>query len=671
MGQTYYEIYRDDTMALARSVIIKNSHVAVAINSETIDFTQANLRIHRATAREYTPGSVYYNNLVSRYPTQADLINGIISPVDMTKAINSQDGAILYYDSQYVEDNEDTFYSELQDWVNVFFLRWFNEQYLLIDDLELPRFIGQLYSYLPMAIMLIRMRNCRTNRAHSFHIREYLGSHSRLDRYIPYLSKQQQLWLYRNIEFLKHNAGKEFVWERLVKNLLTNRGIPLIGYTLEQNVEKMPDVLYPDVELVKHDINSNIVQPGYTKVAVDTLLTRERDLARFNVAVQYDTENEIIEQVKSDQYASLPTKVLDSEVIDRGASNIRSLEQVLFNEWIYLVATNRYRAYINVISPSTGEYINLTVRDALVVCLYAYGKTRGYELNDVPELIAYEVLRNPLPTHEELESIIDPKYVPEGMIQAIMDRVTPLTEYISTESFYNDCYNLHQEYLKLWELYSFQEHYMTRGYCEQLVKRHFMHIRVKLVSEPTSFAQYFKDLGIEVMGLGDADLDLLLTELIKTATGANLVTVITLGEIQAQLLRLMGDLSSYPLQYLRNISSTDYRQIGVPAIRAGDYSVSTQSLDHVNEPLANVFRYAGAVTGEVDLYDTAITPEVEYTARTEGQLAIDPLVDVRELYEALGHYRLNASDVGLRGIRFVANETPDGNNTLMEYDPLH
>jgi len=710
--QAYYEIYRDEVLALTRSLVIKNNYVAEAINAslkainyqvfdedpttwkyylnlngqyhksdtlmtvrsmdtrEIIDFTKENLRLHRATAREYKPGSVYYNNLVSRYPTQADLINGIISPVPLQTAIDAQDGDILYFDAQYVESNEDTFKEDLEDWVKSFNIRWFNEQFLLLDDLYLPTFIGLLYLNIPNAIEIIRLRNCKTNKVHSFHIRQYLASHNRLDAYIPYLNKEQQLYLYRNIEFIKRNVGKQYIWERLVNRLLTKRGIPLMGYTLEQNLEKMPEELYPEVELVKHDINSSIVQPGYDKITVDQLLTREYTLARDNPSVQYDTEQTLVDKVKSDQFSTLPTKVLDSEVVDRGNSNIKTLEQVLFNQWIHLAATNRYRAYINVVNPATGDYLSLTVKDALILSLYAYGKTRGLETDRIPTLVAYEVLRSPLPSFNELASIVDPKYVPDGMIQAIMDRITPMTEYISTEKFYTDASVLHQEYLKLWELYSFQEHYMTRVYCEQLVKRHFMNIQVKLVDEPLSFEQYFDELGINVVGLSDSEMDSLLVEVVNTATGANLVTVITLGEIQAQLLQLMGTLSSYPLQYLRNLSSTDYRQMGVPAIRAGDIHVQTQSMDRANIVSFDAINYKGKGFETLTVNADKTTPQTALSMATASHLAIDPTVALKEQYNAFAHYRLNALDVGIRGISFTTQQDPTTDGMLMQYDPL-
>lgn len=110
MSNVYFDVYRDDTIKLVRSVIIKFNQTAEQINYqlernfpitvdqdnpaswkyymhlageyhstdemmyvrssdtlEVIEFTKANLAIHRATARSYVPGSTLYKSLARQY----------------------------------------------------------------------------------------------------------------------------------------------------------------------------------------------------------------------------------------------------------------------------------------------------------------------------------------------------------------------------------------------------------------------------------------------------------------------------------------------------------------------------------------------------------------------------------------------------------------------------
>jgi len=711
MSQFNYITFRNDIFRLVRSIVIKSSHVADVINAdlisrnipvnfedpktwkyylnlsgayhssdqmmrvrsmdtrEMIDFTAANLRYHRATALEYKYGTVVYTNLVNKYPTQADLINGIIAPVPIQTAINSNNGDILYYDTSLVEGPEDNLIRELQRWVHAYQLRWFNEGYLLTDDLYLQHYIGQLYLAMFKAIENIRWRNCMTRRAHSFHIREHLASHGRLDQYMPYLIKPQQLWLYRNIWFIKQNPGRQEILDRLVDKLLTPRGIPLIQYTLNQNTEEMPEELYSKVEMIKHDINLRSIAPGNEKTTVANILDREIPLARDNAKVMFDAEQEIHEKVKMSGFSSMPTKVFDSEVIDRSNSSIRNLFNVLLNHWVYLASRSRYRAYVSIPHPRSGEYLSMTVKDALIVAIYAVGRIYGYDFKQIPVLHAYDVLRSPLPTFDELQAIVPKGGLREGMIEAVMDRITPMTEYISTERFYLDCAQLHKEYLKLWELYSFQEHHRSRAYAEQVVRRHFMHVRCPLIQEQLSFEQYFKDSQFDLADLDVLELEQLLTDTINIATGSNLVKIVTLGEVQRELLRLIAGLSSYPLQFLSNVAFTDFTVLGLLDTRFGDHWAEITDTKRFAIDDFTV-RHVHVETGvKFSLPADVIDPEIKYGLESKVAYHYNPMVDMRERFDMAGHYRIDTSGVSIRGFSLVFDNTPIENGQMDQYKP--
>lgn len=712
MSNVYFNIYRDDTIKLVRSVIIKFNETATQINTrleqnysitvdqnapatwkyymhlagdyhstdtmmyvrsadtlEQIEFTKANLAIHRATARAYVPGSVLYKSLALQYPTQVDLITGILYPIDIQTAIDAPDGKILYHDSTYVESQEDTFIFDLQDWVDAFYLKWYNQQFNLIDELFHAAFLGNLYDRMVTFILALRLSKAKTNQAHSYHIREYLASHEHLDDFIPYLDTFQMLWLYRNINYLQRHAGSKDTFKRMVKNILTRRGIPIIEYTLEQNSKNLLTDFAASAEMVKHDINSNIVPEDAANVPTEAILTREVILARDNALVQADTERDIQRDMGFSADSVLPTRVYDSEVIDRSVSNVRSLESVLLNEWLDLASSDRYRAYVQIPNPKTGVMMTMSVKDAFLVTMYCWCKTRDLLPDTIPRFIAYDVLQPKSPTFMQLREMSPIRIIPDKIITAIQDLTPPMEQYISTEQFYLDCVKAHSNYLKQWELYSFQEHMVGRGYCEQIVRMHYMNRMCTLVDGEIKWDDYFKSAGIDILDMSNSDMEQLCLDAINIATGANLVKIITLGEVQRELLRLMGKLSSYIAQYLRNVEFTKFHVLGMVMPRIGD--ISAFSGDTLIVPVTNIgVRKVGVLASDVYLIsDATVGPNITWTYAQYGEYWINPFVNVVETSFKASGYPMPVCNIGIGNVTITVTNDPDPDGDLGIYEP--
>src|SRR5699024_2900593 len=177
-------------------------------------------------------GSYYYNELVARYPDFEPLIMGILYPVKLELAVGAKNGEILYcggYVKDYVNENNDTgyiettkvtangiiepqeinFIVELQNWVDKYLSRWTNGAYSITDDLYVAAAISILYLQLAAVMMNIRLKNCRTSYAHSFHVKSYLESHGRLGHVFDNLPLESTMWLYKNLDYYETNLGKE------------------------------------------------------------------------------------------------------------------------------------------------------------------------------------------------------------------------------------------------------------------------------------------------------------------------------------------------------------------------------------------------------------------------------------------------------------------------------
>jgi hypothetical protein len=272
-SQNYYQLYMNDVLTLAQTIVIKSVATANALNTyvqeqmggtvdstdpttwkyylnlggqyhptdtmmtvtsmdtlETIDFTIANLAVNTATARGYQYGTRSYLELVSNYPDQEMLILGILYPVDIDAAIAGYDGQILGYPPNLIEVNEYSFVAKLQEYITGYIGRWYNAQYTSSDELYSAAFLGMMYLMLVPAILSIRNNACGTHEAHSFHVLEYLSSNGDLGQYYQYLTTEQALWLYRNIKYIQRHPGAQSTFNALVQNLLTNVGLPLARY---------------------------------------------------------------------------------------------------------------------------------------------------------------------------------------------------------------------------------------------------------------------------------------------------------------------------------------------------------------------------------------------------------------------------------------------------------
>ena len=289
----YTNTYYNDTINLAKSIIVKNSIEALLYNDyivsnypkhtidkvdkttwryyrhlmgltheldhpitlvsldngSTIPLTIDAIRIHRRTRSELLKFDKLYKSIVDKYPEQELYIKSVIVDnryTDINEVIDLEDFSIVAYNYSLIEINEEDIVEELQDSINNYKVTRLIPYYNNSDDLFLVAQYSIFYTYLFTKLLSIRLANAKTLRAHSYHIYNYLSSHHNLDIYIKYLTKKQQLYLYRNLLYLNSHAGNNFVFNELIKNIFSERNIGVINYIYGQynRVGKNYDVEY-------------------------------------------------------------------------------------------------------------------------------------------------------------------------------------------------------------------------------------------------------------------------------------------------------------------------------------------------------------------------------------------------------------------------------------------
>lgn len=651
MSNQYYELYLADVLTLTKSLVIKNEATANAINDQLllkdfgliisddkedwkyyrnlngeyyftdkeitsdklmqvistddlsiINFNKSALEIHRQTKKDYSVGSSFYNELVRKYPEQELLIKGILNPIDITLSVEAEDNKILYYDNQLVEENELSLIPNLQEWIDKYFFRWNVPAYGIIDDLYTAAHLGIMWLNIPMTILNLRLAACKTYQAHSYHIQQYLASHGKLDVYLEFMTKKQALFLYRNILYIERNVGKEETFKLLISHILSDRRIALNAWNLNHNVKRLgnkisPEIvddlesvwMYPEAELVFEKLNDYTGATTKRNNTVEELLVKQIPIAKDNLKNIPEAITTTEEKFISSQYSALNTKVLESSMIDYTNGDPYKLIDVLLNQWMYWSSTGRYTSVIRIKHPITLDDINLTVKNAFILFLYAYNKSVGIELENVPNLTAIRVRRLTLPTKEQLMAIVDRNKVDPLVAEAAIKIATKedlspflrgefpednATEFVigsnypSIITFYEDCLKIHKRILMHRDLFCYREEMYERGQTERMVDMLYQDIDVNLADEQL-YVEWFDANNLALGVITPSRWFEFALEILNTATGWNLVKHTSLRDIQRAMLAIMSKLSSYSVHYLQSVNSQPLTLIEWPSIRIG------------------------------------------------------------------------------------------------------
>jgi hypothetical protein len=535
---------------------------------QTIPFTKAALASNPATKAAYVYGSVYYQELVAKYPLMQQLIKGVIYPADMASAVAAADGTILSYDTSYVESNEDDLLVHLQDWIYKFIFRWDNPAFRLTDSLYSAARHGIMYLNLPLAILNIRIRFCGTRQAHSFHVRQYLASHSNMDRHYDMMTLEQQLFFYRNIAYLERHSGTNATFETLVQKVLTLRGIPLAEFEMKHSDANMPTNVRADVEFVKKHLNlpSNVAYDE--TITLTQLLDKEAPLAPGNPDYIAYESTDIDSTLKNSLSGVLPTKVLESAVISYENLLGDDINTILLNHWLYLSTSNQYPVYIRTPNPITGVEIVMSTKQAFLYSVYAYVKAQGLDLTTVPKLMAAKIQRNPLPSIYDMMSVVDAAKVGRSLAIAMLSYHPVQPAIQSTVTFYNFCKNIQRATKAQAGIVSMQEDFSTQSQVKAMGLRVFGDVVCSFAADGTTMTQWLSDNDLPAADAFTAAQYLqLYNDILLKATGQDLVSTQTVADIQAAMVGIMQQLSSYSVQFTTNITGTDVQALKWSTIR--------------------------------------------------------------------------------------------------------
>lgn len=605
-NNTYYNIYLNNNIELVYSMIIKLDCVADAMNVEMRDygiavsedkltwryykhlagmyhssdedmiirsldtgddivFNSDTIKHHKKTRSLYKSDPSYVEDLIVRYPSQSNLIKGILYPVDIHTAVNAKNGSILYYDKSYVEPQELNLIYDTEDWIRSVLYRTAMEAYAEADDLFTASLCGLIYSNLPMAIMDIRIKYVKTAMAHTFHISNYLASYNRLDEFMPYLTFEQQLFLYMNIDYIVRHTGMADTFDILLEKLLTLRNLPVFDYTLRQStIELEEGKLQPTPKFSRDKLNMN---RGLQTRNVDTrdvasVIYKEVNQAVDNLSMLTHYTRIAERDASQSSISKLPSKILEVSAIDPEDIEPSKLVDVVINEWAYHSVNGTYTNLVELINPLNGDMFKMDTNEAFMLYLYAYAKGfLNIDLDEIPPYLAHNVAKHEWINESEYLAIVETSNFNhwDRDIDFFMMSNLELTENIATASeFMERCITLNDRRRTRYQWVENKYTIADRAGNAVLMNHCYKDVWCDLKGKRyQTYSDLFTAYAIDSERIDREMWKDIAMDCLDKATDYTSSNVISLRDIQANMVKLFKRLSSYTIQFLEEIASND------------------------------------------------------------------------------------------------------------------
>lgn len=533
---------------------------------EEVTLTAEMLKDHKKTLNVYLYNPQFIKGLQYERPDMYHFIRGVFHPIPLSYSTVAQNGTVLWHDKTLVESQEVNLLTEISKWVEVAHNRYMFEGYVDGNDAYVLAFNNILKSLLPGIILQIRTNYANTEQAHSFHVNTYLESHQRLDRFVPYLTGRQKMFLYRNIRYIERNTGKQDIFEWLVDVLFTGWSMPAVSYSVGQTVHDVENgELYPKGTGVVNPLNYKEFASGrdLEKIDLFSIIRKEYDLAKYNPDFENIYFEELQNGLKLTQHPDQKTKLIEVTAVDPENAKPFKIEYALFNEWVHCAALGTYDQVHEFMNPQSGDVLRLSTKEMLV--LYLYAAFKGYSGVEIPFLNGFNVFGVDIKrwvSVQELEKIVLPSY--HDRYERIYDFYAKT--YIE-HSMYNNIINSYDFYNyvdtinsvktnRYWFGYNTprnQDHAVALG----IFKYHYRDYHCDLNLPYRDYDDFFKSFGIDYTLIPNESWKDVAVQVFDIVTGYSDGVSVSHTEIQNAMIDLISMLSSYTIHFAKQMVSDD------------------------------------------------------------------------------------------------------------------
>ena len=426
-------------------------------NGDSITLNRQTLTLHRITHRELLKFDLLYKELVDHYPEQELYIRSVIAtstPLPISQIVTLEDYSIVAYNDLLVEENEDDIIPHLQHRLNNYKNTKLIPYYTLSDSLFLASQYHVLYTFLFTSLLSLRLKNAKTLRAHSYHVLNYLASQHYLDIPYQYLTKEQSLYLYRNLLYLNNHSGQEETFRTLIDKLYTARNISVINYSYSQS-NTLDDNNYMEYRFKQKLLNNANLVYSYQDYTLEDIKAKEYTLAPSNPKELNYNLDKFDHSFKNSLYNELLTKDLEIIVIDNTDTVPYKLTPTIVDYWAYLLKTNQVRYLVTVLDPVSNKELRLSTKDLFKLYTLVLYKANGRELNYFPAYSINRVFKpNPLSMKELLQFFYDKSFYHKALIDKLLHAIPSYSTVITSFQFQQFVSTIYKLNIGIWLMLS-------------------------------------------------------------------------------------------------------------------------------------------------------------------------------------------------------------------------
>lgn len=517
-----------------------------------------------------------FDNLIDEYPEDIMFIKGCLHPVDIDVAIKAKEGTILSYNHIYVEAPEFSLMRELQVHVYDFLSRWHIKEYTLVEDLYLPVLIGNLYNSIVLKIMNIRLEKINTNEAHSFHLEHFFRSNLNLWMSISIVNDETKYWLYKNLGWLIRNIGRQEAFDTVIKRILNKNNVGIGRYQLRKlnnkvNTDKnimLPTFTNTPLIFNNTGLNSYYHANRNSSITLNSILNKELNLENIeeeDIDTQTRYRNNAIietaiEKINKTYRDNQLTKVLEISTYQLFKRHGIDLFKLLLDYFVSLVIDKKINYLAEFVEPNDNQNYILTAENAILFIIKMLLSVTGQLGTKIKSIsFDYVLLRD----KEELREVYK-RLFRDGIIDCHLEDLIAhypnVGKYCNTS---NDVMVLIAEvqefYSYLWTLDSNTE--SSIGSANVKMLSNFITRQGELIftddPEGKTIDELMFERNIKYVITNKFDVVASLTAIIKLFTGVSIDEADVIKEVSSQFKILVDRLTSYSTQVINTAEDSE------------------------------------------------------------------------------------------------------------------